>query len=115
MIYRVYINMARCMWYVRRTHSERNAATQYCPSCELDLCDDCSTSLHSNKGLSKHQVVERAKRASVMGPPLCEVHRGRPKDLYCIECKVRGELDRSVSFISTQFERRFGSPSGGDV
>jgi len=68
--------------------TEQQAAVGYCPSCELDLCDDCTTSLHSNKGLAKHHVVELSKKASVIGPPLCQVHKGRPKDLYCLDCKV---------------------------
>jgi len=41
------------------------------------------------KGFAKHHVVDLSKKASVMGPPLCEVHKGRPKDLYCLDCKVR--------------------------
>jgi len=52
------------------------------------MCGDCVTSIHSNKGFAKHQVVDLSKKASVMGPPLCEVHKGRPKDLYCLDCKV---------------------------
>jgi len=72
-------------------YTEKKAATQYCPSCELDLCGDCVVAIHSMKGLAKHQVVALSKKASVMGPPLCEVHKGRPKDLYCLDCKVRDD------------------------
>jgi len=74
------------MW---TTCTEQKAATRYCPDCKLDLCGDCATSIHSMKGSAKHQVVDLSKKTSVMGPPLCEVHKGRPKDLYCIDCKVR--------------------------
>jgi len=80
--------------------TEQKAATKYCPDCKLDLCGDCTTTIHSIKGLSKHQVVDLSKKASVMGPPLCEVHKGRPKDLYCIDCKVSGcEADLKHQFL----------------
>jgi len=67
--------------------AEQQSAARYCPICKLDLCDDCVTTIHSMKGFAKHQVVELSEKAS-LGPVLCEVHNGRPKDVYCIDCKV---------------------------
>jgi len=81
-------------------YTEQLAAARYCPTCNLDLCGECVKIIHSIKGFAKHQVVELEK-ASVMGPPLCEVHKGRPKDLYCIDCKVcQADRDTVCEFIT---------------
>jgi len=69
-------------------YTEQQAATRYCPPCHMDLCGECVKIIHSMKGFAKHQVRELFEKASVMGPPLCEVHKGRPKEMYCIDCKV---------------------------
>jgi len=67
---------------------DHKAAIKFCPTCELDLCGDCATSIHLPKGLAKHQLVDLSKKSSVMGPPLCQVHKTRHMDMYCIDCKV---------------------------
>jgi len=69
--------------------TEEKAATRFCADCKADLCGDCATTLHANKLMSKHQLVDLSKKSSVMGPPLCQVHKTRHMDMYCIDCKVR--------------------------
>ena len=68
--------------------AESTAATQYCPACELELCGQCAASLHSNKGLAKHSLVELQQKARVMPPPECERHKGSRKNIFCTQCNV---------------------------
>ena len=72
--------------------SDEKPATLFCADCNHDMCVDCSKAAHAMKVLSKHKVVDLAQKASVAGPPLCEVHKGRHKDLYCNECKVHTDV-----------------------
>jgi len=39
--------------------------------------------------MSKHRVVDLAQKAAVAETPLCELHKGKPKELFCMDCKVR--------------------------
>jgi len=63
-------------------------ASLFCANCDHDLCRECSASVHSAKIMAKHRVVDLAQKAAAAAPPQCEIHRGRPIDLYCIDCKV---------------------------
>jgi len=82
-------------------YTEQQAATRYCPTCKLDACGDCMTAIHSMKAFAKHQVVELSEKDSVLGPSLCEVHKGRPKEMYCIDCKVF-QVDRDSTACAHQ-------------
>ena len=39
--------------------------------------------------LSGHPVVDIAKKPKVATAPPCDVHKGKTKDVYCTDCKVR--------------------------
>jgi len=67
---------------------EEKPAVRFCPDCKADYCGDCATSVHGNRTLSKHQLVDLSKKSSVMGPPVCQVHKTRHVDMYCLDCKV---------------------------
>jgi len=76
--------------------SEKEAAALYCADCNADFCEACSSKTHSTKLLAKHTVVQHERKPFVAPLPLCEKHRGRQQDLFCIDCNVRPLAHRSL-------------------
>jgi len=99
-------------------YAEVKSATRFCADCKADYCSDCAGSLHSNKTLAKHQLVDLSKKSSVMGPPLCQVHKTRHMDMYCIDCKVlTGDTSTRSHVIASLGVCCFaiGPQTGGDM
>ena len=69
--------------------TDKGPSTLFCATCQHELCVDCSKVIHAPKLMASHNVVQLAEKAVLAAPSFCGVHRARPKDLYCIECKVR--------------------------
>jgi len=93
------------------------AATRFCADCKADFCGDCASSLHATKFFAKHKLVDLAKKCSVMGPPLCQVHTTRHMDMYCIDCKVQtGDISTRSHVIASLSVCYSGMRiSGGDL
>ena len=72
---------------------QRNAATNFCVQCSLDMCSNCAIDHSTISALQIHRIVtlEDKNNSQVIQKSrvtYCEKHKDKPLKLYCSGCKV---------------------------
>jgi len=96
----------RCLWSYLRVRllgqtfgqTDYSAVTRFRPTCKLDLCDKCATSIHSIKGLANHEIV--SLQANKPAPVNRHVSRGSNPSASFPVMQRRDEPSRGQPFAA---------------
>lgn len=62
---------------------ETHTAVLYCTTCATHLCDNCDSTIHSSKTLSKHKRVPLSEKPK--DKPKCPVHTTHAAEFTCTQ------------------------------